>query len=111
MRMARISVGGRFVALLLLCLISADAALDAACDPIVGPRDAAQTVSAAGSTGDEPCATSCLPDCFCCSRSLTAAAVVLPGSTGPIALRAEKAAPQVPQGVRPVPYHPPLYIS
>jgi hypothetical protein len=99
----------RGAALLLLCVISTDGALDANCDPLPQARDGV-TIGMRAAGTQEPCAPECTPDCFCCSRSLAARpAFSLPGG-GTAAQTTEPAAPAVPQGVRPVPYRPPLTI-
>jgi hypothetical protein len=75
--------GPRLVVLLLAAVLCADASLDAACDPLdlLAPVSASMTLSAnTGST--DACASFCVPDCFCCSRSETAGpALTLPALT------------------------------
>jgi len=104
--------GPRLVALLLAAVAYADVTLDAACDPIAfpGPSSAAAVFSADTGNGDA-CAKSCVPDCFCCSRSETAVpALALPGLT--VLAQALSPAPaSVTAVVRPVPNPPPLALS
>jgi len=104
--------GPRLVALLLLAVACADVTLDAACDPIgfPGPASAAAALSADAGNGDAR-TKSCVPDCFCCSRSETAGpALALPGLT--VLAQAPSPDPSsVPAVVRPVPDPPPLALS
>jgi hypothetical protein len=104
--------GPRLVALLLAAVVCADVTLDAACDPIGLPRAAsAEAEFCTGSGPADACAETCVPDCFCCSRSETAGpALVLPGLT----VLAQALSPDtasVPAVVRPVPQPPPLALS
>ena len=102
----------RLVALLLAAVVCADVTLDAACDPIglPGPASAAAASSADRGPADA-CAESCVPDCFCCSRSETAGpALVLPGLTA-LARVPSPDPVSVPAIVRPVPQPPPLALS
>jgi len=106
-------LGPRLVALLLAAIVCADVTLDAACDPIDLPGSAsgATAVSAGGSSPDDSCASFCVPDCFCCSRSETAGpALVLPGLTA-LAQAPSPDPASVPSVVRPVPEPPPLALS
>jgi len=100
----------RLVALLLTTVVCADVTLDAACDPIGVPRAVTSVVATnAGST--DACAESCIPDCFCCSRSETAGpALALPL---PALLRQTAAATSasITAGIRPVSERPPLALS
>jgi hypothetical protein len=59
-------------AALLLALIVADLG-DAACDPLPA-QSSALAVMEARADRAEACGSSCVPDCFCCSRPLPAAA-------------------------------------
>ena len=104
--------GARLVALLLAAVVCADITLGAGCDPVElpGPTSGTEAVSAYGESADA-CATFCIPDCFCCSRSETAsAALTLP----PLTATAKAPAPRpgsVSAVVRPVPEPPPLALS
>ncbi|HYN04563.1 MAG TPA: hypothetical protein VE359_19085 [Vicinamibacteria bacterium] len=104
--------GPRLMVLLLVVVVCADVTLDAACDPIriPGPASAAAAFSADNETPD-PCAETCVADCFCCSRSETAGpALALPGLTA-LAQAASLDPAFVPAVVRPVPQPPPLALS
>jgi hypothetical protein len=102
--------GPRLVALLLAAVVCADVTLDAACDPIGLPGPASVAFSAnTGSAG--ACASFCVPDCFCCSRSETAGpALILPALTA-LAQVPSPTPAFVPAVVRPVPEPPPLALS
>lgn len=68
------------VAVLLLAVVCADLG-DAACDPLepVPPPGAPALTSTPGTGQDaEACEDFCVPDCFCCARSLVAGAVLPP---------------------------------
>ena len=100
----------RLVALLLTTVVCADVTLDAACDPI-GVPGPSTSVAAANAPSGDACAGSCIPDCFCCSRSETAGpALALPP---PTLLRQTAAATpaSITAGVRPVSELPPLAHS
>ena len=106
----------RAAACLLLAVIAADVAADTTCDM---PAPAAASPSAAALRGvapggpNERCADFCIPDCFCCSRSVAAGAIVIPPE--PQRLTAVPApAPatdDLSEGVRAVPEPPPLALS
>jgi hypothetical protein len=103
-------MGLRLVALALAAVVCADVTLDAACDPLRMPSSVASVFSADGESGDA-CAESCVPDCFCCSRSETAGpALALPP---PTLLRQTAAATpaSITAGIRPVSELPPLVRS
>jgi hypothetical protein len=106
--------GPRLVALLLAAVVCADVTLDAACDPIglPGPASAAAALSAGtGASDGDACASTCVADCFCCSRSETAGpALILPGLTA-LAQAPSPSLTSVPAVVRPVPQPPPLALS
>lgn len=101
----------RFVAVLFAALAFADLALDAGCDPLSLPTARASVVAArdaASGSADEPCGTVCVPDCFCCSRTLVGGLAVVPTTLGLVTAAPEGPPPAAPVGVHPVPYHPPL---
>lgn len=103
-------MGLRLVALALAAVVCADVTLDAACDPLRMP-DSIVSVSGASSEAEDACAESCVPDCFCCSRSETAGpALALPP---PTLLRQTAAATpaSITAGIRPVSELPPLARS
>jgi hypothetical protein len=60
------------------------------------------------SAADDPCNSGCVPDCFSCSRSEEAAFAMF--ASGPQVIVATFAEPETHarDGVRPLPYHPPL---
>jgi len=60
----------RWVALLVLCILALDLT-DAACDPLVLSFGTASLSATQAGDGD-PCAGTCVPDCFCCSSSVPA---------------------------------------
>lgn len=98
----------RVIACLLLATIVADVTGDLKCDPVsVGSASTLAVRGPAQAGSDDSCAPSCVPDCFCCSRSLVAGtAIPVPG---PAALT-PFGAPAVshwPEGVRPVVDRPP----
>jgi hypothetical protein len=104
--------GPRVVALLLAAVVCADVTLDTACDPIGLPGAASATAAFSADGGPtDACAETCVPDCFCCSRSETAGpGLVLPGLTA-MAQAPSPDAASVPAVVRPVPQPPPLALS
>jgi hypothetical protein len=99
----------KLLALVLLCVISADAVFDADCDPIFAPGGSARL--ARGAEGREGCARFCIPDCFCCSRTLVAGPAVLPRGPELLTLITPFAAIPAPDPIRSVPYRPPLYLA
>ena len=106
------ATGPRLVALLLAAVVCGDMTLDAACDPIRLPAPAATAAAfSADTVAADACAESCVPDCFCCSRSETAGpALTLP----PLTALAQSPSPSpasLPSVVRPVPEPPPLALS
>jgi hypothetical protein len=102
----------RLAACLLLVAIGADLAADARCDaasPLAGSSSVRTGEQPPGSSGDA-CAPVCVPDCFCCSRSLAAAPLIVPPA--PVALSSldVPAKERWPEGVRRVLDHPPLRL-
>jgi len=102
----------RLVALLLAVVVCADITLDATCDPIGLPGSASGcTAVSASNWSDDACASFCVQDCFCCSRSETAGpAVTLPPLTA-LAHAPSPSPAYVPAVVLPVPEPPPLALS
>jgi hypothetical protein len=99
----------RLVATLLLAVILSDVVGDADCDIPNTAVAADVSMSAGGGAGSgEPCASFCVPDCFCCSRSVGAAAVIAPPRPIPLTVLDTPDRERWPQGVRPVIDHPPL---
>ncbi|MGE0453249.1 MAG: hypothetical protein AB7O37_01285 [Vicinamibacteria bacterium] len=99
----------RIAAFLLLAVIAADVVGDASCD-LPGARSGAATaLRPAGADGTpEACVSFCVPDCFCCSRSVAAAAAITPPRPAPLAALDAPVAERWPHGVRPAVDHPPL---
>ena len=61
--------------MLLLAVIVSDVVGDAGCDITNTAVAADASLSAGGAAdSDEPCASFCVPDCFCCSQRIGAAA-------------------------------------
>ena len=104
----------RAAACLLLAVIAADVAADTTCDM---PAPAAASPSAAALRGvapggpNERCADFCIPDCFCCSRSVAAGAAVLPPEPQQLNPVPAPATDDLSEGVRAVPEPPPLALS
>jgi hypothetical protein len=100
----------RLVAVLLTALACAEVSLDAACDPISLPN--VRTTIAANQAGSgDACAASCVPDCFCCSRSETAGpALALPSPTL-LDQAAAVSSVSIATGIRPVLEPPPIARS
>ena len=96
---------------LLLAVIGLDVAADAACDSISLGAPSASTTEVRGvapSGPNERCADFCVPDCFCCSRSVAAGPAVLPPEPQPLTRVDAPATAGRSDGVRPVVDHPPL---
>ena len=103
----------RLVALLLAAVVCFDLTLDATCDPIdlSGSASRATAVSVDRSSSADACASFCVADCFCCSRSETAGpALTLPPLTA-LSRVPEPERDSVPTVIRPVPQPPPLALS
>lgn len=93
-------------ALLLLAVVLGDLAFDADCDPL--PPAAGELAVAAADDGDaDACATGCIPDCFCCSRSLAAGPRVEPPAPDGVASVAVVVVPGLPPGYGLLAEHPP----
>jgi hypothetical protein len=104
----------RAAACLLLSVIALDVAADAACDSIGLGAPSASTTAVRGlapSGANEPCADFCIPDCFCCSRSVAAGAAVLPPEPQRLTAVPAPATDDLSEGVRTVPEPPPLALS
>ena len=104
----------RSVACLLLAVIAADVAADTTCDM---PAPAAASSSATALRGvalggpNERCADFCMPDCFCCSRSVAAGAAEFPPEPQRLTPVPAPATGDLSEGVRAVPEPPPLALS
>ena len=96
---------------LLLAVIAFDVTADAACDSISLGAAAASTTEVRGgapSGSNESCADFCVPDCFCCSRSVAAGPAVFPPEPQPLTRVDPPATDDGSDGVRPVVDRPPL---
>jgi hypothetical protein len=102
--------GFRLVALLLTTIVCADATLDAACDPI-RLLGAETSVVATDAPASDPCAASCIPDCFCCSRSETAGPMLALPTPALLRQTAPATTDSITAGIRPVSERPPLTLS
>jgi len=102
---------GRVLACLFVCAIMADLALDGSCDSVSISTGSSSILAPDGAGAPDPCANGCVPDCFCCSQSVTRGRAVLPPDAGPATLTVSIPTNPAPTGVRPVPYHPPLNLA
>jgi hypothetical protein len=99
----------RAAACVLLAVIAADIVTDTACDSFgLGAASVTTVRGAASGTAKEACSDVCVPDCFCCSRSVVAGPVVLPPEPERLTSVDAPVAMRRPEGVRPVVDHPPL---
>ena len=99
----------RAAACLLLAVIAADVVADSACDSLsIGSGSTTTMLGPSTSGANEPCSDFCVPDCFCCSRSVTAGPAVPPPSLARLTPIDAPAAERWPEGVRPVVDRPPL---
>ena len=104
----------RAAACLLLAVIAADLAADTTCDM---PAPAAASSSATALRGvalggpNERCADFCMPDCFCCSRSVAAGAAEFPPEPERLTPVPAPATGDLSEGVWTVPEPPPLAHS
>jgi hypothetical protein len=114
MKFARATSRGRWVralACLFVLAIGSDLALDSNCDGVPAAPVSVALAAASASGAPDDCASRCVPDCFCCSQSLTRTAVVLPPDAGPVGRAQSLPLRLSPAGVRPVPYRPPLHST
>lgn len=103
------SVTLRAAACLLLAVIAADLIADTACDSFdLGAASATTVQARASGEANEPCADFCVPDCFCCSRSVAATPIVFPTEPRRLTPVQAPASERWTEGVRPVVDHPPL---
>jgi hypothetical protein len=108
-RASRVS-GLRIAACLILGAIGFDVFADSRCDVqaiSTSPIEIRAESQRQGGTG-EPCVPFCIPDCFCCSRSVAAGPVVVPPEPRPLMAVDTLAAERRSEGVLPVVDHPPL---
>lgn len=97
------------MAILMLGVVCLDMA-DASCDPVAG-LGGPLAISSPQAGQPDACMPVCVPDCFCCSRLVVAGAVLLPAQPAPQQADPEAPLGHIPDGVRPVPYHPPLALA
>jgi hypothetical protein len=103
----------RMVALLLLIVIGTDLAADANCDAAPSPSRSATTMQAAtvpnGPSGpSDPCARTCVPDCFCCSMAVAGGPMLVLPKPSFVTACEPRALESWPEGVHPVADRPPL---
>ncbi len=95
-------------ALLLLLAIGGDVLADTACHPLPQTTLHERLTAPEAAADDDPCGSSCVPDCFCCS-TLSVTDVGLPRQGAPlagsVALACERACAP---GICPAPYRPPI---
>jgi hypothetical protein len=96
--------------MLLLAAICADLT-NVHCDGPMGLGGTPTLIIAAFDAHEsEPCTTTCVPDCFCCSRTEQTAIVQLRPDAEPLAPLGPDGYLHPASGVRPLPYHPPLNL-
>jgi hypothetical protein len=104
----------RLAACLLLVAIGADLFADVDCAPhftATADADRTLTAPAGGGAASDACAQVCVPDCFCCSTSVAAAARVLPPAPAFRTVAEPESGERWRQGLRPVLDLPPLLLS
>jgi len=93
-------------AIFLLAVAVGDLAIDADCDPLA-PIPGASVLTVAADSDTDACAGGCIPDCFCCARTLGAQARVLPPAPEGVAPTVAVASSGLPPGFSPLDEHPP----
>ena len=102
----------RALGCLFVFAILADVCFDVDCDGALAPPAHGATVAASSGDGSpDACARGCVPDCYCCSQSITTGPAVLPPDAGPVVPMQAPLSTPSPVGVRPVPYRPPLLLT
>ena len=101
----------RALACLFLSAILADLAFDRTCDRASAAETSSPSIAARSVGNEDPCAGGCVPDCFCCSQSLTRGPAVLTPDVGPVTVAPSLNPAAGPRGLRPVPYRPPLNLA
>ncbi len=97
---------------LFVCAILADLSFDRDCDQPSAFTNREATLTASSAPGSlDPCARVCVPDCFCCSQSVTRGPAILAPDAGPAVLMIPVRPAAGPVGVSPVPYRPPLDLG
>jgi hypothetical protein len=105
---------GRGLACLLLAAICVDIVGDATCDappPVAPSATVLADLERGPSRSPEPCAEVCVPDCFCCSRSVAADPAVVPPRPVGLTRLATPASEHGAAGWRPPVDHPPLLVG
>jgi hypothetical protein len=67
-------------------------------------------IAASDAHDSDPCTTTCVPDCFCCSRTLQTAIVQLRPDAEPLAPLGADGFLRPASGILALPYHPPLNL-
>lgn len=99
------------MAALFVCLIVSDLAWDVGCDELSVSAAGGVAVTTTPADQDrDACAPLCVADCYCCSRSVSPSLTVVLPEAGPSAPVSVFSPMPSPDGVRPVPYHPPLRL-
>jgi hypothetical protein len=99
----------RWGACLLLAVIGLDIASDAACDLGSLAQAATREYQAPDATSGDPCGDVCIPDCFCCARSVPTATIILVPQPMELASIDPLLHERWPEGVRPIVDHPPHF--
>ena len=102
----------RIAVLVLLAVIIKDVAADAACRQ-AGLLPAAGAVRSSGAGGSpiDPCASGCVPDCFCCCWSEAWDYVDLRAPLAPPTSMAAEPSLSTSAGIHRLPYDPPIAHS
>lgn len=102
----------RLLALLFVCLIVSDLTFGVGCDGLLPSGGSGVTITRAPIDHDrDACASRCVADCYCCSRSVAASLTVVLPEAGPSAALPAFTPPTPPEVVHSVPYHPPLQLA
>jgi hypothetical protein len=104
----------RLAACLLLIAIGADLAADTRCHlqaSEISPVSAMRAPRSQAPAASEPCASTCVPDCYCCSTLMLAGPALLAPEPGPLTPLGAPNRESRLQGVHPVPELPPLSLA
>jgi hypothetical protein len=106
-------IAPKLVASLLAAAVCADVALGASCDGIrlPGLASAATAIADDSPAPEDPCASFCVPDCYCCCRSEAPGAAVTLPVLAALAVTPFEGPARVAAVVLPVPEPPPLPLS
>jgi hypothetical protein len=97
-------------AFIVLGAIHADLAANRCHFPRAGGSRVVGAATLHQSAADDPCSSGCVPDCYSCSRAEVAASAVLPSRPNIVAAAFVGPEARPSEGVRPLPYHPPLFL-